>query len=190
MKHPLITLATSLALAFSTQAFAGHKHHGHHRNDHGRNAYAKVIFVKPLYKTIRVAEPQQICHHRDRRVPVNRHVHNSQVSGNTILGGIIGGVIGHELGRNHNQELATVTGALIGTAIAHDASSRHYQTVDYGVRHEQHCRTEMRYHNQSVISGYRVKYRYKGDVYTTRMAEHPGKFIRVDVDVKPHRRRF
>lgn len=190
MKHPLIAIATSLALAFSSHAFAGHNHKGHHRHDHDhdRGAYAKVVFVKPIYKTVRVAEPEQYCQHRDVEKPVVRHVHNRQGKGDIIVGGLIGGIIGHELGRNHNQELATVTGVLIGTAIAHDANAKYYRTKEYRVEHQRHCRTEMRYHTESRLAGYRVKYRYKGDIYTTRMREHPGKFIRIDV--KPHRERF
>ena len=190
MKHPLIAIATSLALAFSSHAFAGHHHKGHHRHDHGRVAYAKVVQVKPIYKTVRVAVPEQYCQHRDIRQPIKRRVHNNQGKGDIILGGIIGGIIGHELGRNHNQELATVTGALIGTAIAHDANAKYYRTGEYRVEQQRHCRTEMRYHTESRLTGYRVKYRYKGDIYTTRMREHPGKRIRVDVDVRPQRKRF
>jgi uncharacterized protein YcfJ len=38
----------------------------------------------------------------------------------------------------------------------------------------------MRYHTERRLIGYRVKYRYRGDIYVTRMDYHPGKRIRID----------
>ena len=37
----------------------------------------------------------------------------------------------------------------------------------------------------SACRGYRVSYEYGGEVYTTRMATHPGETIRVRVHVTP-----
>jgi len=48
-------------------------------------------------------------------------------------------------------------------------------------------RCETRYVTQEdkEIDGYYVTYRYAGREYTTRTQEHPGKRIRVRVDVTP-----
>jgi uncharacterized protein YcfJ len=145
--------------------------------------------VRPIYKTIRIAVPEQQCVHRDYRKPIKRHVHRNN-SGEVLVGGVIGGIIGHELGRNHNQGLATVTGALIGSAIAHDASATHYSAGDYRIEHRRHCRTEMRYETERQLIGYRVKYRYRGDIYVTRMDHHPGKRIIVDRHSHRHGKRM
>lgn len=162
-------------------------HHQHHPGKHGK--FGKVVYVRPIYKTFRVAVPEQQCYQREYRKPIKRHVHRHN-GGEVIVGGVIGGIIGHELGRNHNQGLATVTGALIGSAIAHDAGTKHYSTGDYRVEHRRHCRTEIRYETERQLIGYRVKYRYKGDIYVTRMDHHPGKRIRIDGHSHRHGKRL
>ncbi|MGD8566801.1 MAG: glycine zipper 2TM domain-containing protein [Gammaproteobacteria bacterium] len=193
-KNVFVAAATILMLGFSSTILAGHadrdnrgdRHYSdrhyqdrHHHNRRHHDAYARVVHVKPIYKRVRVAVPEQHCRHREVRKPVVRHIHRHD-GGDIVAGGIIGGIIGHELGRGRDQGLATVTGALIGSAIAHEANSQYYTTGEYRVEHNRHCRTEMRYHTERRLIGYRVKYRYRGDIYVTRMDYHPGKRIRID----------
>lgn len=192
MNKTLLALTTTVALALSTSVMADHNRHDRHdRHDrhHDKHApYAKVVHVKPIYKTIRVSYPEKQCWHEEVRRPTKHRVNYVEPE-KLILGGIIGGVIGHELGRNHNQELATVTGAVIGTAIAHNANAEYYHRGEYRTHTRKHCRVEERYRTERKLKGYRVTYRYKGDLYTTRMREHPGKWIRVNVEVTPEKRR-
>jgi uncharacterized protein YcfJ len=144
--------------------------------------------VDPIYKTVRVAYPEKQCSYEEHRQP-RKHRVSYVAPEKLILGGLIGGAIGHELGRNHNQELATVTGAVIGTAIAHSTNIQYYDRGDHGHQKPTYCRTETRYRTESQLQGYWVTYRYRGELYTTRMREHPGKRIRVNVEVVPVKHR-
>ena len=188
MNKTLLALATTTALALSTAVMADRENHHRHKGQYEKHAtYARVVHVEPIYKTVRVSYPEKQCWQQEIRKPVKHRVTHVAPE-KLILGGIIGGVIGHELGRNHNQELATVTGAVIGTAIAHGANTQYYYHKDDS-HHRQHCRVENRYRTERQLKGYHVTYRYKGDLFTTRMREHPGKRIRVNVDVTPLRHR-
>ena len=48
-----------------------------------------------------------------------------------------------------------------------------------------HCRAIRDYHASRHIEGYRVTYRYQGHNYVTRMNRHPGRRIKVKVNVIP-----
>ncbi|KPJ94379.1 MAG: hypothetical protein AMJ53_05380 [Gammaproteobacteria bacterium SG8_11] len=163
------------------------KHQRHDRHHDKHKTYARVVAVEPIYKTVQVSYPEKQCWHEEARKPVKYRVNHVEPE-KLILGGIIGGVIGHELGRNHNQELATVTGAVIGTAIAHSANAQYYHDGEYRTQSRKHCRVEHRVRTEQQFEGYRVTYRYKGELYTTRMRNHPGKRIPVNVEVTPERR--
>lgn len=204
-KNVFVATATILMLAFSSTILAGHddrngrgdrhhydRHHAdwryqdrHHQERRHHHAYARVLHVKPIYERVRVAVPEQYCRHREVRKPVVRRIHRHD-GGEIVAGGIIGGIIGHELGRGPDQGLATVTGALIGSAIAHEANSQYYTTGEYRVEHRRHCHTEMRYHTERKLIGYRVKYRYRGDIYVTHMDNRPGKRFCIDRDDHRH----
>lgn len=180
----ILAVTTSLALVFSTSVFADHKRHNHKQKEHVR--YAKVVHVKPIYKKVRVSYPEQQCWHEEVRKPIKRRVNHSAPEA-VFLGGLIGGVVGHELGRHNNPELATVAGAIIGSTLVHSANTQYYRTGEYRVQQRRHCRTENVYRIERRLKGYRVTYRFKGELYTTRMKHHPGKRIPVNVEVTPIR---
>lgn len=180
MKKTTLIIFTILSVAMSSTLLAGPKRHSNHQHG-GYIDYARVVHVEPIYKTVRVSVPEQQCWREEVRKPVRHRVRN-QDPGKIVIGGIIGGVIGHELGKGHNQPAATVAGAIIGSAIADNSS---YRTTGYRVEHQRHCRTEHRVSTEQQLVAYRVKYRYKGEVYKTRMRNHPGKRIQVRVEVTP-----
>lgn len=182
----ILIVATSLALLLSTSVSAEHKRQSHRDDSHVH--YAKVVHVEPIYKTIQVAYPEQVCWNEEISKPIKRRVSNTSPEA-MIVGGIIGGVIGHELGKNHNQRISTVAGALIGTAIASEANAQYYRTGEYRIEHRQYCQVENRYRTEQHLKGYHVTYRYKGELYTTRMKQPPGKRIPVNVEVTPVRKR-
>lgn len=191
MNNTLLALTTTAALVLSTNVMADHQRHERHHHKHA--TYARVVHVDPIYKTVRVAYPEKHCWHKEAQKPV-RHRVNYVPPEKLLLGGVIGGVVGHELGRNHNQELSTVAGAVIGTTIAYNANADYYgrgdDRGDYR-RHQhqrKHCKVKNRYRTEQRLKGYRVTYRYKGELYTTWMREHPGKRIPVNVEVTPERR--
>ncbi len=149
----------------------------------GRGNYsdtARVLKVKPIYETVRVNHPRRRCWDE----PVyHRGGGNSAVP--MITGAIIGGVIGNQFGRGHGRDALTVAGTLLGGAIGNDIGRSNagpgYETV------ERRCRMENRYTNRQEVVGYRVKYRYNGKTHWTRTQQRPGKYIHVNVKVRPDR---
>jgi len=151
-----------------------------HRMDRGpdHRARGRVLEVQPLYETVTTGgRPQEHCW--EERVP------NGPPGGEvapTVAGAVVGGVIGNQIGKGSGRDAATVAGALLGGAVANQmAQPRHppgfhmerrCETVGHPVRHEE-------------VVGYRVKYEYRGQVDWTRTRERPGRFIDLDVDVRP-----
>ena len=77
----------------------------------------------------------------------------------------------------------TVAGALVGASIGHSLSRSSYRPpATTAVRR---CTTVNRFEQRQLLVGYRVDYRYEGQTFTTRTREHPGRFIRVRVNVDP-----
>jgi uncharacterized protein YcfJ len=182
----VLAFTTSLAILGSTNVAAEHKRNNHRDKSHV--AYARVVHVKPIYESVQVAYPEQVCWHEEYSKPIKRRVSYSSPE-TMLIGGIIGGVVGHKLGEHHNQGLSTVAGALIGTAIASEANAEYYRTGEYRIERRQQCRIEQHYRTEQHLKGYRVTYRYKGEIYTTRTSYHPGKRIAVNVEVTPVRNR-
>lgn len=167
-----ITIAMT-ALVFSTTADARHGGQGYIEK-------ARVILADPIYETVEVVQPVRECW--NERVTRHRRTFGSYAG--PITGGVIGGVLGNGLGNGKKSKRAlTVAGTLLGASIGHNLGSGHRRTPAYET--VRHCETVDHYEEQEQVVGYRVKYRYEGQVYTTRTTEHPGKFIRVRVDVHP-----
>ena len=173
MKKSLMTIGT-LLLASSMAVNAGP---GKHRFQDT----AKVIDVEPVYETIEVQHPQQHCWDED----VSYYEPGQETYTGTVLGGVIGGVLANQLHRGHGRgkDATTLAGVLLGGAIGHDLSQNAHHA--HHTATERHC--EVRYYTtyDEQLIGYRVKYRYKGQVFTTRTENHPGRRIPVRVSVVP-----
>ena len=50
---------------------------------------------------------------------------------------------------------------------------------------ERRCEVVERYDREEQVVGYHVTYRYKGNTFTTRMQNDPGKWLPVRVSVEP-----
>jgi len=169
---------------------------GNHRNndryrDHERHHpfYGKVIFVKPIYKTVRIQEPQLNCvSHSPRHAGIT--VVNQSSPERAILGGLMGGIVGHELGNDHNREITTLAGIIIGSAIASDTRTVNYQVNNYEMSRHRHCVQQTRVIEQKTLVGYRVKYKYRGHIYTTRTRHHPGELLPIRPGPQPIKRRM
>lgn len=134
-----------------------------------RYAYAKVKQVTPIYETVLVnSAPERVCYPTRQR-------HDATP---TVVGAIIGGAVGHALGHSSsNKKVGMVAGAALGGAIGHDVGRNGYREV---------C--EMRPGTQRRIrelTGYDVTYKYKGELYHTVTQRHPGKRLKVKINVRP-----
>ncbi|RAP59424.1 glycine zipper 2TM domain-containing protein [Oleiagrimonas sp. MCCC 1A03011] len=175
MKRLVTTLTLVTAIAASTSALANPPWARHGYGHESYIDYARVTSVRPLYR--HAYRPQRVC----RDVPVGREVYrdNGHQAAGTLLGAVIGGVLGNTVGKGDGRKAATVVGAVVGGAIGNRASA--------GGRDEVRTAYARRCHTRSVYAGdrvvaYNVTYRYRGDIYRTRMDHDPGRRLRVRVD--------
>lgn len=137
--------------------------------------YARVIKAKPVYRYVTIAQPVEQCY------PVRRHTRyqaQHDRTGSTIVGAVIGGAIGHAIGDNR---ASTVAGAIIGGSLGHSSSPAYHSSR---VMHKCEVVYE-KTRKVREIKGYKVKYRYNGEVYRTFSETHPGNKIKVRVKVSP-----
>jgi uncharacterized protein YcfJ len=155
------------------------------------DSYARVTQVTPIYDTYTVREPYQECHLEKRIVEPRKHHHRNTSTTPTIVGALIGGAIGNELGHNKsNKRVGAVAGAILGGSIANDLTR---QSRNHHPRHhhnsyattERVCTTHYHVSHEKQVTAYDVNYKYQGQTYSTVMNTHPGRKIRVAVDVKP-----
>lgn len=156
------------------------------------SAQAEVVGAEPIYRTVEVAVPREVC--RDERVDVrdNRYGRSARRSNTPgILGAIVGGALGHAVGNgNTNKKIGTAVGAILGGSIGgdigrrnQDRNRRSQEPVSY--RTERVCYEEIDYRTEQQISGYDVTYVYAGQTYTTVLADKPGRYLDVRVKVTP-----
>jgi len=177
-------LATAaLLLGLATPAVADH--------DDYRSAgpvydYAQVLSSKPIVRYVTVTTPVRECWEDVEYYTVNQQPPGA--GARTLFGAVVGGVIGHQFGSGHGNDAATVAGTLIGASIGNQSAYRKhggkYGPVEYS-RPVKRCSTQYREHQEERIDGYQVVYRYNGQKYATRMANDPGRRIRVRVDIRP-----
>ncbi len=184
--NKLIQITTlTLGIALSGCATAS-PHWDDARDEHKhRRAFedtARVIRVTPIYETVRVSIPEERCW-KEQYYQRSDYGHDDSYTP-PIVGAIVGGVVGNQFGRGSGKTAMTVAGSLLGASIARDLS-RSEQPVDYRPRQRRRCEVTERVEEHEEIVAYRVKYRYRGHVFHTRMNHHPGKHIQVRVAVQP-----
>jgi len=158
-----------------TLATAGHEYDRHRGSGHV--TYARVVDARPIYEQVRIPAHREVCRH----VPDHRGGAAGVVAP-ALLGAVIGGVIGNEIDGGRNRTAGTVAGALVGTAVGSSIGSRN--AARHGGYRRQ-CQVRERYRYEQRVVGYRVTYRYAGEIYHTRTDYDPGRRIRVRVDVHP-----
>ena len=152
--------------------------------------YAKVIDTQPIFEIVQVPEERQVC----RQQPVQRRVAEYRSPGPAIFGAILGGVIGNQISRHHggkhhhrhghNRAAATFAGAAIGGAIASEIQYSKYP-ARYYTENVQLCETQTAWRSEKRIVAWDVRWKYRGQVYPSQMAEPPGDRIRIRVSVNP-----
>ena len=178
-----------LALSFGSATTWADHDDGNYRTTSSQAFYdyARVIDADPIITRRYVTTPHEEC--RVERTGYYREVRheNHRSFAPTLLGSIIGGVIGHQFGDGNSRKVLTAAGALVGGSVAHHATQRrhHEARYDYIPRTERHCTVVEEVTEIDQIDGYNVTYRYKGNTFVKRTDTHPGKRIRIRVDVTP-----
>jgi len=156
-----------------------HRHGKHHERPGTHYEYGRVLRAKPIYETRLTSVPRQSCWQEQ----VTHHSGDSSVTG-TIVGGIIGAAVGHELGhKKRNKQIGAVAGAVLGSSIGYDLTKGKRHKPVHSTR--ERCETVYEEHAEQVLAGYRVKYRYRGQIYRMRTDRHPGDRIKLKVSVAP-----
>ncbi len=173
-----VALAAALFLA-GTQVNAQDRAYNHDGDpENAKVAWADVLRVDPIYDRVQTSNPVEECDD----VPVERHVDSGNKAASTVLGAIVGGVIGSTVGKGDGRRAATVAGAVVGGAVGNNVASgddRYYSDT------ERHCRVAQDATPERRVVAYDVQYRYRGDVYMSRLNFDPGERLRVRVSVEP-----
>ncbi len=141
---------------------------------------ARVVDVQPLYETVSVTVPRQVC--QEQRVQTGAG--GGQSVAPPLLGAVLGGVLGNAVS-NKNKPVGAAVGAVLGGAVGYDIARRNARPsyVTYGT--QEVCSTVSDVHEEERLNGYRVRYEYLGQRYTAITPNHPGDSVRVRVDVSP-----
>ncbi len=146
--------------------------------DNTKVAWADVLRVDPVYSYEQHSAPRQEC----TDVPVERHVDNGNRAAGTVLGAIVGGVLGSTVGKGDGRRAATVAGAVAGGAIGNNVARGNGSSY---VDTERHCNVVDNPPPERRVVGYDVQYRYRGDVFMSRLDFDPGDRLRVKVSIEP-----
>lgn len=164
-----------------------------------RNDIARVIRVERISGT-RTYERQECWNEQTRHYDDGYYRddsgrlyrRNSSTTGGAVIGAIIGGALGNQVGKGDGRKAATVAGAVIGAKVGSDIArdNQEYQYRDETSGVVRRCRTVYgnyndNYYGDRRYDAYRVTYRYAGQTYTTMADRHPGRTIRVVVNVRP-----
>lgn len=144
-------------------------------------AYADVLRVDPVYDNIAVSRPREECY--DERV-VHRERRGGDPTGGTVLGAIVGGALGNQVGKGDGRKAATIAGAVVGGAIGRNIDKNNGSGRSYETSRER-CRMVDEYARQRQVVAYDVEYRFRGEVYISRLDYDPGETLRIRVSVTP-----
>ncbi|MCW8808198.1 MAG: glycine zipper 2TM domain-containing protein [Rhodanobacter sp.] len=166
----------ALVLAVMATGVCAQDAHYPNNDDNAHYGWADVLRVDPVQAVTQTNEPRQQCYDQQ----VERHDRGNSAAG-TVLGAVIGGVLGHTVGKGDGRTAATVVGAVAGGAVGNRVSDHggDYQTT------QTRCRQVDTVSEQRRIIGYDVEYRYRGEVYMSRLSYDPGERLRVRVRVEP-----
>jgi len=150
-------------------------------DDNVRLVYADVLRVDPIYDIVRVEQPREECY--DTEVAHQGGRYENTTTG-TIVGALIGGALGNQVGKGDGRKAATIAGAVIGGAVGREADANDNPSRSYRGT-ETRCRVVNSGYDERRIVGYDVEYRYRGEVFFSRLGYDPGEKLRVRVSVEP-----
>ena len=147
--------------------------------------YATVIDADPIIKIVKISTPREECW-EEEVVYRDRYEDRNGALG-PVLGGVIGGAVGNAVGhKKKNKQVGAVVGAVLGATLGKAVadSNRHgRENVSRGT--EERCKVYHDYHEEERIVGYRVRYRYNDETYSTRTDTDPGDTIKIRLAVTP-----
>ena len=170
------------AVLLSAQAFAQASPSAGEENSH--YGWADVLRVDPVYGDDDTNPPPP-CYEEQVPIAAPSDAPAQNKRGVfTAIGAFVGGILGNQFGKGRGRAAATVAGAVAGgvagnniAAVDEGGGDRpQYKTV-------RHCPSAAS--TPRKIIAYDVEYRYRGDVFSSRMPYDPGDRLRVRVVVAP-----
>lgn len=149
--------------------------------------YATVIESRPIVETVRVSTPRQECWREDVVYYRDDDYRRGDGRVGTVLGGVVGGAIGNAVGHEkRNKQVGTIVGAVLGAAVGNALAQGDVRPERYGeYGSEEVCRVRHEYHEEERLVGYRVRYRYNNETFSTRTRTDPGDTIEIRLAVSP-----
>ncbi|MEQ8515954.1 MAG: hypothetical protein RIC38_10155 [Chromatocurvus sp.] len=141
---------------------------------------AKVVSAEPVVRVVSERIPHETC--REERVRVVERGSRSATPG--LVGAVVGGTVAGVLGRNSRyQPVIAGAGAVVGASVGSDMGRRRHDSSYYVT--EEVCSVEYELREREEVDGYRVRYRYSGNIYETRTQREPGRTIPIRVEIQP-----
>jgi uncharacterized protein YcfJ len=167
LENSVKKLALAVAAVFTALAPAAYGQDYRYRDSRDT---ARVIESTPVYEAGSVREE---CWNPSARTFELRHDGRDSTKDGTAIGAIAGGILGHQVDSGGGTIAGALLGGLLGNQI--DRSHNRYDQSDLDLSR---CRRVAV--NDGAITGYDVRYVYRGQEYTTRMSHDPGRRLRVD----------
>jgi uncharacterized protein YcfJ len=146
--------------------------------------WADVLRVDPVYEANTQAIPSGECYEEQVIEPASVEFDNSKRTGATVLGAIIGGILGNRFGKGDGRKVATAAGVVAGGVVGNNlVVGQPGNAPKYTTRRR--CPGDDAPNGPRRVVAYDVEYRYRGEIYTTRMSSDPGDRMRVRVTVTP-----
>ena len=182
MKKLAIAMA-SIFTVLAPVAHAAYDRNGNWYNDgyqspRERQDFARVIESRPVYEASNSREEcwnPRAGHYEERR-DGNR----SNGKGGAVAGAVVGGVVGHQF--DNGSAGATIGGALLGGLLGNKIQKDRNDDTPQNDLDYSRCRV-IGDNSESNLQGYDVRYLYRGQEYTARMAQAPGQRLRVGEDI-------
>ncbi len=153
-------------------------------DENSHYGWADVLRVDPVYGGPTSAVPAPPCY--EEQVPVDASAESAAQERRgiaTVVGAFIGGILGNRVGKGSGRVAATVAGAVAGGVAGNRLAAGDAPPARPQYTTQRHCPPSAA--AAPKVIGYDVEYRYRGDVYTSRLANDPGDRLRVRVAVTP-----
>jgi uncharacterized protein YcfJ len=143
-------------------------------------AYADVLRSDAILESVQESRPREVC----RDISSSRSTRYENTTAGTVIGAIVGAAIGNQVGDGNGRRAATVAGAVAGGAIGREAdASNNPQGERRSTRTE--CEIVDDYVERKEVVGYDVQYRFRGEVFSSRLSYDPGEKLRIRVAISP-----
>ena len=173
----LVAVAVTLCAA-ATHVAIGAGYASGAGDDHVKMAWADVLRVDPVYRYEQSTHPYDVCDD----APAEYQPDSGNRAAGTVLGAVVGGVLGSTVGKGDGRRAATVAGAVAGGAIGNSVARG--EGPAYG-ESQRRCHPVANGPPDRRIAAYDVQYRYRGEVFMSRLDYDPGDRLRVRVIVEP-----